>query len=189
MLIAVETNLKTEFDKLWKFTATRMRQSSGLFAWQLSTAGSVMPTNGAPAGDAYFALALRLASRRWGDATGTDYAAEAKQGMRAMLDKGGLDERPAGVTFGPPCNTFTDPSHALRLFHWEWACCDTDHAAFDGRHSPRIRRDRRERPPCGRLPSMRRRPSPSPKRRGARRCPATRTATTRAASTCSRGCI
>jgi oligosaccharide reducing-end xylanase len=130
MFIAVQMDMKTEFDKLWKFAATRMRQSSGLFAWQLSTSGSVMSTNDAPDGDEYFAMALMLASRRWGDSTGTDYASEAKKVMSAMVNKGGFNKNPAVVTFGPPINTFTDPSYVLPLFYSEWACFDTENAAF-----------------------------------------------------------
>jgi oligosaccharide reducing-end xylanase len=130
MLIAVTMDMKTEFDKLWNFAAKRMRQSSGLFAWQLDTSGSVLSTNDAPDGDEYFAMALILASRRWGDSTGTDYAGEAKKVLTAMVDQGGFNRDPAVVTFGPPYNTFTDPSYVLPLFYSEWACFDTDHAEF-----------------------------------------------------------
>jgi oligosaccharide reducing-end xylanase len=130
MTIAVQMDMKTEFDKLWKFAATRMRLPSGLFAWQLSTSGSIMSTNDAPDGDEYFAMALLLASRRWGDSTGTDYAGESKKVLSAMVNKGGFNKDPPVVTFGPPFNTFTDPSYVLPLFYSEWACFDTDNAAF-----------------------------------------------------------
>jgi oligosaccharide reducing-end xylanase len=129
MTIAVEMNMKTEFDKLWKFAATRMRQSNGLFAWQLNTSGGIISKYAAPDGEEYFAMALMLASRRWGDNTGTNYGNEARAVMSAMVTQGDFNKNPAVVTFGPG-NNFTDASYVLPLFYSEWACFDTTNAAF-----------------------------------------------------------
>jgi oligosaccharide reducing-end xylanase len=129
MLIAVTMNMKTEFDKLWKFAATRMRQTSGLFAWQLNTSGGVISAGDAPDGDEYFATALMLASRRWGDATGTDYGAEARASMNAMATRNVFNQNPAVVRFTPG-STFTDASYVLPLFYSEWACFDTANATL-----------------------------------------------------------
>jgi len=129
MTIAVMMDMKPEFDKLWKFAATRMRQSTGLFAWQLNTDGSVKSKYAAPDGEEYFALALMLASRRWGDDTGTNYASEAKAVMNAMVNAGDFNKNPAVVTFGPG-NNYSDASYVLPLFYSEWACFDTANASF-----------------------------------------------------------
>ncbi len=132
MLIAVQMGLKTEFDKLWNYAASCMRQSSNLFAWQMNAgACSAKSTGIAPDGDEYFAMALMLASKRWGNSTGIDYASEAKKGLKAMADTNNqvFHASPAVVTFGPYQN-FSDPSYVLPLFSSEWACFDTANTSF-----------------------------------------------------------
>jgi oligosaccharide reducing-end xylanase len=133
MTIAVQMDMRTEFDKLWTYAAQCMRQSSGLFAWQMNPgACTAKSTGAAPDGEEYFALALMLASRRWGDAGTYNYGSEAKKVMAAMLaarPAGEFNSNPAIVTFGPYQN-FSDPSYVLPLFYSEWACFDTAHADF-----------------------------------------------------------
>jgi oligosaccharide reducing-end xylanase len=129
MIIAVEMDMKTEFDKLWKFATARMRQSSGLFAWQLNTSGGIISSGDAPDGDEYFAMALLLAARRWGDGTGTNYTSDAKAAMNAMATKGDFSSNPAVVRFGPN-NPSTDASYVLPLFYSEWACFDSANATL-----------------------------------------------------------
>jgi len=129
MFIAVTMNMKTEFDKLWSFAANRMRQPSGLFAWQLNTSGGIISAGDAPDGDEYFAMALLLASRRWGDGTGTNYGNEARAVLGALATKGPFNQNPAVVKFGPSTN-FTDASYVLPLFYSEWACFDTANATL-----------------------------------------------------------
>ena len=52
MMVAVQMDKKTEFDKLWKWTKTYMYNSGGsqqgLFAWHLSTSGSKLDQNSPP---------------------------------------------------------------------------------------------------------------------------------------------
>jgi oligosaccharide reducing-end xylanase len=129
MLIAVTLNMKTEFDKLWNFAANRMRQPSGLFAWDMTTSGGTISAGDAPDGDEYFAMALLLASRRWGDNTGTNYGNEARAAMGAMAKQNDFNQNPTVVRFGPG-NTFTDASYVLPLFYSEWACFDTADATL-----------------------------------------------------------
>ena len=52
MVIAVQMDMKEEFDKLWNYAAACMLQPNGLFAWQMN-AGSCTPisTNHAPDGE------------------------------------------------------------------------------------------------------------------------------------------
>ncbi len=129
MFIAVTMDMKTEFDKLWRFAVQRMRQSNGLFAWQLDTSGGIISPYAAPDGEEYFAMALLLASRRWGDAAGTDYGAEAKAVMNAIATQGEFNANPPVVTFGPT-QPFTDASYVLPLFYSEWACVDSAHRSL-----------------------------------------------------------
>ncbi len=132
MTIAVLMDMKTEFDKLWRFAQSRMLQSNGLFAWQLDTSGQVISPYAAPDGEEYFAMALMLASRRWGDAGTFDYGGEARRVMNAMLAPrpgGEFNSDPALVSFGPH-QDFSDPSYVLPLFYSEWACFDTAHGSF-----------------------------------------------------------
>lgn len=132
MLVAVQMDMKAEFDKLWNYAASCMRQGSNLFSWQMNPgACTAISTGVAPDGDEYFAMALMLASRRWGDSTGIDYAAEAKKGLKAMANtsNGVFKASPPVVTFGPYTN-YSDPSYVLPLFYSEWACFDTANAPF-----------------------------------------------------------
>ena len=133
MTIAVEMGMKTEFDKLWTYAAKCMRQSTNLFAWQMNPGSCTAKSTGAaPDGEEYFAMALMLASRRWGDAGTYNYASEAKKVMSGMLAArpgGEFNASPALVSFGPNQN-FSDPSYVLPLFYSEWACFDTSNATF-----------------------------------------------------------
>ncbi len=133
MTIAVQMGMKSEFDKLWNYAAKCMRQSNGLFAWQMNPAScTAKSTNAAPDGEEYFAMALMLASRRWGDAGTVNYGSEAKKVMQAMLaarPAGEFNSNPALVAFGPYQN-YSDPSYVLPLFYSEWACFDSNNAEF-----------------------------------------------------------
>jgi endo-1,4-beta-D-glucanase Y len=129
MFITVALDKKTEFDKLWTFASTRMRQSNGLFAWQLNTSGGIISAGDAPDGDEYFAMALLLASRRWGDSGTFNYASDARAAMNALATQGPFNQNPAIVRFGLNSN-FADASYVLPLFYSEWACFDTAHASL-----------------------------------------------------------
>jgi oligosaccharide reducing-end xylanase len=102
MLIAAQSNLQQQFDRLWKFAKTYMQYpaDSELAAWRhyfrwqgrvdASDPASWVVNYGpttvpAPDGDEYFAAALFLAHRRWGSDGDVNYLAEAKQLVAAML--------------------------------------------------------------------------------------------------------
>jgi oligosaccharide reducing-end xylanase len=129
MFIAVELNLQAEFDKLWTYAKSCMQQSSGTFAWQMNVDScSPISTGQAPDGDEYFAEALRLAHRRWGDGGAIDYGAEALKAMAAVAAHD-FSSNPAIVKFSAGSN-FSDPSYVLPLFYSEWACFDTANATL-----------------------------------------------------------
>jgi oligosaccharide reducing-end xylanase len=129
MFIAVEMNMRTEFDKLWNYAKSCMQQPSGVFAWQMNVDSCTPISKGqAPDGDEYFAEALRLAHRRWGDDGAVNYGAEALKVMAAVAEHD-FNKNPAIVKFSSGSN-FSDPSYVLPLFYSEWACFDTANATL-----------------------------------------------------------
>ncbi|HET7539033.1 MAG TPA: glycosyl hydrolase family 8 [Polyangiaceae bacterium] len=129
MFIAVQMNMRTEFDKLWNYAKACMQQPSGVFAWQMNVDSCTPKSTGqAPDGDEYFAEALRLADRRWGSSGAIDYRSEALKIMAAVAAHD-FNSNPAIVKFSQNSN-FSDPSYVLPLFYTEWACFDTANASL-----------------------------------------------------------
>ena len=146
MMISVQLDKKTEFDRLWRWASTYMRhptgEKRGYFAWKCSTAGSVMDPNPASDGEIYFATSLIFAHTRWGSAGSINYLQEARAIWTAMFDK----EQPGEfdstfnmfsavhkqVTFTPygQSANHTDPSYHLPAFYEIWRQVDTDRATF-----------------------------------------------------------
>jgi oligosaccharide reducing-end xylanase len=129
MFIAVEMNMQAEFDKLWGYAKSCMQQQSGTFAWQMNVDSCTPKSTGqAPDGDEYFAEALLLAHRRWGDGGAVNYGTEALKVMAALAAHD-FNSNPAIVKFSAGSN-FSDPSYVLPLFYSEWACFDTANATL-----------------------------------------------------------
>ncbi len=138
MMIAVQLDKKTEFERLWKWAMTYMYQSSepykGYFAWHCSTDGKQLAANPASDGEEWFAMALFFASARWGNGAGIfDYRAEALQLLDTMLHKNDqssdlatdlFDPRTRQVVFVPRIgrdSSFTDPSYHLPAYYELWS--------------------------------------------------------------------
>ncbi|HTV21149.1 MAG TPA: glycosyl hydrolase family 8, partial [Polyangiaceae bacterium] len=139
MMIAVQMNMQTEFDKLWRFAQQRMQFTTNdawnrYFRWQgqVSVNGNSINVNfgqngPAPDGDEYFAAALYLADRRWGSNGAINYEQEADAIATAMLNNGGnaqgrvpiIDGQSNMVVFFPQGNSaaFSDPSYHLPAFY------------------------------------------------------------------------
>jgi oligosaccharide reducing-end xylanase len=139
MMIAVQMDMQTEFDKLWKFAQEEMQFNTNdawnnYFRWQGQVTASAnnitvnFGQNGpAPDGDEYFAAALYLADRRWGSAGGVNYEQEADAIASSMLHNPGvrggktalIDPQSNMVVFFPQGNsaTFSDPSYHLPAFY------------------------------------------------------------------------
>lgn len=135
MTIAVQLDKKAEFEKIWKWARNRMYvtsgQLAGYFNWQMSTQGTVIGGPSAPDGEEYFAHALVLANKRWGDGQGINaYSTEAKNLLDAMINKGAFNRDARLVTFGPTCCNYSDPSYVLPAFYEVWACFDTKNQQF-----------------------------------------------------------
>lgn len=129
MMMCVQMNRKDLFDKLWRFAWRYMRldagPNAGYFAWSVRLDGRHNAEGPAPDGEEYFAMALLMASARWGEGTGeTAYGAQAREillhclhqpemaeGGRAMWDEGNRL-----IRFVPEAD-FSDPSYHLPHFY------------------------------------------------------------------------
>jgi oligosaccharide reducing-end xylanase len=143
MMIAVQMNMREQFDRLWKFSRTHMQYpvDTELPAWRhyFRWQGKAVPSSAtqwevkfgpqvtpAPDGEEYFAAALYLADRRWGSTGEVNYKEEAAKISWAMLNN-----RPGGdrfpiihaeanqVVFVPygSSNEHSDPSYHLPAFY------------------------------------------------------------------------
>jgi oligosaccharide reducing-end xylanase len=144
MMIAVQMNLRPQFDALWKFAKTYMQfpANTGTTAWKhyFRWQGRVTRSNAtnwtvefgattgpAPDGDEYFAAALYVADRRWGSTGAVNYKLEADNISAAMLHNVATSDGRYPiistsnnmVVFFPQgaSNGFTDPSYHLPAFY------------------------------------------------------------------------
>jgi oligosaccharide reducing-end xylanase len=128
MMMCVQMDKKEEFDRIWKWALTYMRQDegkyAGFFAWSVSPSGVKNAHGPASDGEEYFALALLFASHRWGDGPAPfDYGVQAKALLRECLHKGESgpgeplwDPRSKLIKFIPE-TPWTDPSYHLPHFY------------------------------------------------------------------------
>ena len=159
MMIAVQTDHKAEFDRLWRWAKTHMQHKSGpwrgYFAWHCKETGEHLSEFPASDGEEYFATALFFAAGRWGSGKGDlNYRAEADAILHAMLhkerDNGGIvetarnmfDLREHQVVFVPNGDAakFTDPSYHLPAFYELWALWAKEDRAFWREAAERSRR-------------------------------------------------
>lgn len=143
MMIAVQRDMQSQFDKLWKFSQTFMQYpaNDSLIAWRhyfrwqgfVDTSNRTQwainygaTTGPAPDGEEYFAAALYLAHLRWGSDGAVDYLAEADALANAMLNNPSVSGRTPVfdatenmVVFYPhgTSATFSDPSYHLPAFY------------------------------------------------------------------------
>ncbi len=137
MMICVQMNKQTEFNRLWKWAKTRMQHQSGArkgyFAWQMNTSGTMKDQNTASDGEEYFIMALMFASGRWGDGEGIyDYWKEANDILKNCMNKEYIlhtsmnnlfNATEKQVVFTPYSQSalFTDPSYHLPAFYQLWS--------------------------------------------------------------------
>ena len=84
MMMCVQMDRKDIFDKLWTFSERYMLmkqgRGKGYFRWSVHIDGSPNSEGPAPDGEEYFAMALFMASARWGDGEGSfNYSARARE--------------------------------------------------------------------------------------------------------------
>lgn len=127
MMMCVQLNKKKEFDKLWKWTKTYMYMgegyNAGYFAWSCALDGTKNSMGPAPDGEEFFAMALILASHRFGDGEGIfNYSKEALAILRAMLHNPQpmFDKGTHYIKFITSCD-YSDPSYHLPHFYEMYA--------------------------------------------------------------------
>jgi endo-1,4-beta-D-glucanase Y len=143
MMMAVQMNDKTRFDKLWKWAHTYMyndrntnntgKNIRGFFKWQVRTNGTEIDNAPAADGEFYFVTALLFASARWGDGSGiNEYGRYARYIMYDMLHRfGGTKDNYGAIPMINPTHKVpefttvssqhTDPSYILPAFYDVWA--------------------------------------------------------------------
>lgn len=128
MMMCVQMNKKQEFDAIWNWVRQFMYmeegENKGYFAWSVSPDGVKNAYGPAPDGEEFMAMALIMASHRWGDGTYTyNYSSWAKQILKDIVHKG---EDGVGRAMWDPDNylirfipdrDFTDPSYHLPHFY------------------------------------------------------------------------
>ena len=87
MMMCVQMDRKDIFDRLWTFSERYMLMkegpNEGYFAWSVKTDGTRNSDGPAPDGEEYYAMALFMASKRWGDGEGSfNYSARAREILR-----------------------------------------------------------------------------------------------------------
>ena len=128
MMAAVQLDQKEVFDRLWRWTKKYMYHPTGkykgYFAWSCDRKGNKNFDGPAPDGEEYFAMALLLASRRWGDGKEPlDYSKQAKEILAEVVHKG--ENSPGDPMWNPdnylikfvPEVEFSDPSYHLPHFY------------------------------------------------------------------------
>ena len=129
MMMCVQMDRQDIFDRLWTFSDRYMRLTSGpnagYFAWSVNLEGRHNAEGPAPDGEEYFAMALFMASARWGDRDGLfAYSAQAREILRHVVHQHELV--PGGQPMWDPENylirfvpgmLISDPSYHLPHFY------------------------------------------------------------------------
>jgi endo-1,4-beta-D-glucanase Y len=148
MMMAVQLNNQTDFNKIWawanKYSLNKSGEMQGYFGWQKNTDGSNRDVNPAPDGEEYFVTALFFASHRWGDGAGIyNYKAEANKLLDNMYKGVGthyvnsqlvnfslFDSTTGHILFSPYGTAFSDPSYHLPAFYELWSRWATNNKSF-----------------------------------------------------------
>jgi len=93
MMVFLQMDRQEDFDRIWKWTKTYMYipegWCKGYFAWSMLPDGGKNSDGPAPDGEEFFAMALLMASARWGDGEGIfNYSKEARDLLHECVHKG-----------------------------------------------------------------------------------------------------
>ena len=129
MMMCVQMDRRDIFDKLWTFSERYMLMkdgpNAGYFAWSVGLDGRHNADGPAPDGEEYFAMALFMASARWGDGEGSyHYSARAREILRHAVHQHELvpggepmwELENACIRFVPGMK-ISDPSYHLPHFY------------------------------------------------------------------------
>ena len=129
MMMCVQMDRQDIFDRLWTFSERYMLLKDGPFAgyfrWSVGTDGKSFSEGPAPDGEEYFAMALFMASVRWGDREGSfNYSSRAREILKHAVHQHELV--PGGEPMWEPANGYirfvpgmkiSDPSYHLPHFY------------------------------------------------------------------------
>ena len=125
MLMNVLMDRKEYFDRMWKFAMEFMYMNegklAGYFAWSVAPDGIKNAYGPAPDGEEFFAMALFLAGKKWGDGEGIyNYTSWAKKILHTCLHhKVPMWDNKTGYILFVPGSSFTDPSyHLMHFYHY-----------------------------------------------------------------------
>jgi oligosaccharide reducing-end xylanase len=135
MMVAVQLDKKDVFDRIWRWSKAHMQHQEGprrgYFGWSYDPVEMKLNSRGSASdGEFYFITSLLFASNLWGDDTGIDYYAEARNILDAMWEKDGTDNvhniintEHKQISFVPEGDGYnwTDPSYHLPAFYEIWA--------------------------------------------------------------------
>lgn len=135
MMVAVQLNKKEVFDRIWRWSKKYLQHQEGprkgYFAWSFDPERMKINSPGSASdGEFYFVTTLLLASNRWGNDTGIDYYAEARNILDAMWEKDGtgnihniINVEHKQISFVPEGGGYnwTDPSYHVPAFYGIWA--------------------------------------------------------------------
>lgn len=128
MMLAVQYDRQDIFDRLWRWVMAYMYLDEGqhqhYFAWSVDPNGVKNAVGPAPDGEEYFAMALFLASNRWGDREGIfNYKHQACLLLKYCIHQGTdypgysmWDLNNHLIKFVPEAD-YTDPSYHLPHFY------------------------------------------------------------------------
>ena len=129
MMMCVQMNRQDLFNRLWQFSMRYMYHADGIyacyFAWSTQLDGKHNAEGPAPDGEEYYAMALFMASARWGDGEGSfNYSARAREILRHAVHQ--HEMVPGGQPMWEPENAYirfvpgmkiSDPSYHLPHFY------------------------------------------------------------------------
>lgn len=118
MMLALQNNDQATFDHIWYWTKTYLQpaQPQGLFCWKAQTNGTPIEEDAAADADEMIALALIMASNRWGDKTGIyNYSAQAEEVLARILTAEVTDDN--YFMASPTTAQLFNPSYLMPAFY------------------------------------------------------------------------
>ena len=122
MMIAVQTNHREEFDKIWNWAKGhhwhKAGEWNGYFAWHRKTDGSGKDEAPAPDAELYFMMSLLFAANRWDDSQYMDDAQYILDKMWSNYEHKLFNQQSFVVSFQPTVSWgfFGEPAYDLPAF-------------------------------------------------------------------------
>ncbi|RKD13292.1 glycoside hydrolase [Pelobium manganitolerans] len=135
MMVAVQLDKKEVFDRIWRWSKKYLQHQEGprkgYFAWSINPNTMKKNSEGSASdGELFYITSLLFASNKWGNHTGINYYAEARNILDAMWTKDGtgniyniINTAHKQISFVPEGDGYnwTDPSYHVPSFMEIWA--------------------------------------------------------------------